>query len=465
MANDTASRGYLVLLALVSMLIVCQSLAIGRDSNSFERPMLSVATTFKTPEGPQPDIEAPLELAPTNFEPGALSTLPGEEDELEPGRVGTEPPVIQTVTEEHPVLQEPSDDGPEAIGADETGDSTEEMAPADENPERASATPTAQPAPEAAVHVVTTGDSLWSLSRRYGVTIEQLATWNDLSSKRNIRPGQRLVVRPAPAPVLSPQALAPAPVAPAVPRTEPSQHHAVTYTVQTGDSLYLIAKKFRTSVASLLLNNNIVDPERLQLGQVLNVTTANRISHVVNRGETLWELSRLYSIPLSDLIEHNDLQFRTIFPGQRLSIPVRDPRTLQTLFDKEQKPAYTRPLRGRLCGYFGWRIHPILKRRLFHCGVDLAARTGTSIGAIAPGRVTFAGWLRGYGNVVVVKHGHGVSSRYAHCKSIDVEVGHQVRAGQKLAVVGSTGLATGPHLHLEVRKNGRPVDPRDYVAI
>ena len=460
MANDNSARGYLILLALVSMLIVFQALAIGRDDDSFERPMLSVSTTFRTPEGPQPttETEAPLELAPANFEPGALSTLPGEEDDQSP----EETSVIQERTQSPSVIQEqtiePTIDSVISSQSIQTTEPAQEVAVAPVV--MAQVQVTAQPAKPkkvAVTHTVKRGESLWKLARRYGVTIDQLMNWNKIPSRRNIRPGQELKVR------LSKEKKAQLAKAKAKPKKVVQK--AATYKVQAGDNLYTIAKKFRTSVASLLLNNNVTNPEALRPGQVLNITTANRIVHIVNQGETLWELSKLYSISLKDLISHNNIKYRTIFPGQRLAIPVRDPKTLKTLFTKKKAKKYGRPLRGRLCGFFGWRIHPILKRRLFHCGVDVAARQGTKIGAIAAGKVTFAGWLRGYGKVVVVKHDRKMSSRYAHCKSINVKVGQRVKAGQTIARVGTTGLSTGPHLHLEVRKYGRPVDPREYVAI
>ncbi len=466
MANDNSARGYLILLALVSMLIVFQALAIGRDDDSFERPMLSVSTNFRTPEGPQPveaDLEAPLELAPANFEPGALSTLPGEEDD--PSDL-SEAPVLQEKTTHPPMLQETTNEPTiDSVIAAQTTTSVENQTPA-EVVAPVVPQPVAKVEPKPAVkknevitHTVKRGESLWKLARRYGVTIDQLMNWNKIPSRSNIRPGQKLQLA-----VSKEQQ---AKLAKAQKAAKPVKGRKATYTVQAGDNLYTIAKKLRTSVASLLLNNNVIDPEHLRPGQVLNISTANRIVHIVNQGETLWELSKLYSIPLKELITHNDIKYRTIFPGQRLTIPVRDPKTLKSLFSKrnKKKGKYARPLRGRLCGVFGWRIHPILKRRLFHCGVDLAARQGTAIGSIAAGKVTFAGWLRGYGKVVVVKHGKKYSSRYAHCKSINVKVGQHVKAGQTIARVGTTGLSTGPHLHLEVRKYGRPVDPRDYVAI
>lgn len=108
---------------------------------------------------------------------------------------------------------------------------------------------------------------------------------------------------------------------------------------------------------------------------------------------------------------------------------------------------------------FGWRFHPILHRTLFHTGVDIAADTGEPIHVAADGVVIYAGWYGGYGNAVVVDHGGGLSTLYAHCSVIYVKKGESVAQGEVIAGVGMTGYATGPHLHFEVRVDGKPINP------
>ena len=126
-------------------------------------------------------------------------------------------------------------------------------------------------------------------------------------------------------------------------------------------------------------------------------------------------------------------------------------------------PAFTgrfsRPINARMTSSFGMRYHPILHVTRLHAGVDFGAPVGSTIHAAADGVVISARQMRGYGNVVIIDHGGGISTVYAHCSRFMVGAGQRVTRGQPIAAVGSTGLSTGPHLHFEVRVNGRPVNP------
>ncbi len=120
---------------------------------------------------------------------------------------------------------------------------------------------------------------------------------------------------------------------------------------------------------------------------------------------------------------------------------------------------FIKPADGPITSGYGSRFHPILHRTKMHTGVDIGAGYGASIRAAGDGEVIMSGYMRGYGNCVIIDHGGGVSTLYGHCSSLLVSEGQTVHQGQTVAKVGSTGLATGPHLHFEVRRNGTPVNP------
>jgi murein DD-endopeptidase MepM/ murein hydrolase activator NlpD len=114
--------------------------------------------------------------------------------------------------------------------------------------------------------------------------------------------------------------------------------------------------------------------------------------------------------------------------------------------------------------YYGYRIHPISGVKDIHRGVDIAASLGTEIHSGQDGTVTFAGYSGGYGNVVIIENGDGLVSKYAHCDTLSVTAGQSVKTGDVIATVGNTGNSTGPHLHLEVMKNGEYLNPIYFAA-
>ena len=122
-----------------------------------------------------------------------------------------------------------------------------------------------------------------------------------------------------------------------------------------------------------------------------------------------------------------------------------------------------RPYSGPQTSGYGWREHPIYGDRRFHAGVDYAGPTGDEFWAAGDGVVVSAGWRGGYGNTVVIDHGDGLATLYAHASALLVHSGERVERGQPVARIGSTGYSTGPHLHFEVRQDGEPQDPNRYV--
>lgn len=121
------------------------------------------------------------------------------------------------------------------------------------------------------------------------------------------------------------------------------------------------------------------------------------------------------------------------------------------------------PVSGPITSAFGMRNHPVFGRFIMHAGIDIAASQGTTIAAAATGRVILAQWAGNCGNMITIDHGGGMATNYCHLSQIFVGVGQDVERGQAIGAVGMTGDATGPHLHFEVRIDGKPVDPLGYL--
>ncbi len=196
--------------------------------------------------------------------------------------------------------------------------------------------------------------------------------------------------------------------------------------------------------------------------------------HVVRPGETLWRIARRYGVPLEDLIRANGIEDvrrvpagvrllipagRPVGPGSRRDAAVREAARLRARREALQaaRLAFGWPLRGRLTSTFG------LRHGRPHEGIDLAAPRGTPVRAAEAGRVIHAGPLGAYGKLVVVDHGGRFATVYAHNRRLLVRKGDRVEKGQPLAEVGSTGNATGPHLHFEVRVARVARDPLLYL--
>lgn len=155
-------------------------------------------------------------------------------------------------------------------------------------------------------------------------------------------------------------------------------------------------------------------------------------------------------------------------------MPIQVQITVQRLIENFEKLAPATPdvsilttepvSRSESSGY-GWREDPIRKRQKFHHGTDYRGRHGTPVVAAGAGTVTFAGRRGGYGNVIFIDHGNGVITRYAHLRRIEVKRGVAVTGGDRIGQIGSTGRTTGPHLHFEVRLDGRSVDPNTALAV
>lgn len=149
------------------------------------------------------------------------------------------------------------------------------------------------------------------------------------------------------------------------------------------------------------------------------------------------------------------------FAAMPVSIP--DPTNLGP--EVNGAPRFAMPVTGRATSGYGTRIDPIHHTHSMHNGFDFAAKTGTQVGAARGGEITHAGPAGTYGNLVIVRHEDGFETRYAHLSEVRVQKGQRVETGQDIGAVGSTGHSTGPHLHFEIRKEGKALDPQPYLPL
>jgi len=176
------------------------------------------------------------------------------------------------------------------------------------------------------------------------------------------------------------------------------------------------------------------------------------IYHVLLRGQTLYSVSRAYQVPLGTLAEANGVTDPTHIPA---STPIFVPGATHPLdVPIPGSPVLAWPVNGKVTSGFG-----VEGGRPHHEGIDIDGVQGQEVRAAAGGRVVWAGTERGYGKMVVIDHGRGVATLYAHASKLLVETDEPIVRGQPIAEVGRSGNARGVHLHFEVRRDGRPIDP------
>jgi murein DD-endopeptidase MepM/ murein hydrolase activator NlpD len=230
-----------------------------------------------------------------------------------------------------------------------------------------------------------------------------------------------------------------------------------TYVVRKGDSLFSIARRFNISIDAILSVNNMRDASILRIDTVLKIPNMNGVYYTVRKGDSLSSITTRYRVDMNKLVDVNELDSSVIYVGQKLFIPGA------ALSDWERAEAlgtlFKYPARGRLTSRMGFRIDPFTKRRAYHAGIDIANRIGTPVHASQSGKVTFASYKGSYGKTVILSHQQGYSTVYGHVDKILVKKGQVVRQGDKIGTVGNTGRSTGPHLHFEIRRHRKIIDP------
>lgn len=225
-----------------------------------------------------------------------------------------------------------------------------------------------------------------------------------------------------------------------------------------GETLYSISRYYYTSSAALAGMNQINDPRMLHAGQILSIPPVDfqngRLQkYSLKNGETLGDIMARYDLDLWRLQRLNPFcDMKKVRPGVIINLPEKPDDGGRRVLGIH----LIRPINGFLTSRFGFRWGRM------HFGLDLAAPQGMPVRAAAAGRVEFAGWAGGYGRLVKINHGN-FRTVYAHLSAIHVLRGNRVTRGQGIGLVGSSGHAFGSHLHFEVEKNGKRINPYTYL--
>ena len=165
----------------------------------------------------------------------------------------------------------------------------------------------------------------------------------------------------------------------------------------------------------------------------------------------------------SDINELQRQLDRELEESQAIERQLRELSGVSTVVSKNEKFIWPAAYSKSITCKYGPRIHPVTKKKGTHTGIDIRASMGSNIYAAASGKVITAGWNTAYGNMIIIDHGNGITTLYGHASKLNVKVGDTVKQGDIIMKAGSTGYSTGPHLHCEVRKNGTPQDPKNYL--
>ena len=283
----------------------------------------------------------------------------------------------------------------------------------------------------------------------------------------------------------------------------------LSYKVQKKDTPQAIARKFGLKTDTILLNNESVRNKKMKPGDTLTFPSVDGMYYKIQKGDTLAKIAKKYGISVVDIVDNNNINPKRLKAGTELflkGVTLRKVKELEEKAvaaqqakedkkdkkkskDKRKVPAvdtgssstgssaedndnqnyssggagFIYPVRyAGISSPFGNRYHPVLRRYILHTGVDLVAKY-VPLRAAKAGVVTFAGNMSGYGKIIIINHGNGYETRYAHLSVISTNVGEHVNQGDLIGKTGNSGRTTGAHLHFEIRVNGVPKNPMKYI--
>jgi murein DD-endopeptidase MepM/ murein hydrolase activator NlpD len=251
--------------------------------------------------------------------------------------------------------------------------------------------------------------------------------------------------------------------------SEKMRDKIIEYTVEEGDTISSIADKFGVSMDTIRWQNDLNTKDQIKVGQTLEILPVTGVSYKVKKGDTVYSIAKKYETNAQAIVDFpyntfvNDETFELAI-GQVLIVPDGIVQN-QTLWSPSTFVKKITPDAGTVVasGQFVWPTQGVITQRFswYHTGIDIANRATPNVLAADSGTVVVAGWPDGYGygNRVVIDHGNGYRTRYAHLQKIYVTVGQTVARGNAVGQMGSTGRSTGTHLHFEIMRNGVFLDP------
>lgn len=338
-------------------------------------------------------------------------------------------------------------------------------------------------------HIVKSGETLSDIAMKYGeITVQDIIKANEISNAHKLADKQLLLIPNDEATVedtLEEVRIRKSRVAALKEKIIPLK--VQSYKVQDGDNLWAIANAQNLELDTLA-GSNTLQGSILRPGDVLRIPNQDGIFYKFKKNETLDAVLKRYGVGRDRVKKVNvAFNFNSIKAGDEIFLPGARPEAImepaapkkaantkpdtkaasqqpkKTVAETKASRSFRWPVVGKITSPFGWRRHPITRRNDFHTGVDIKAPKGRAIVAAKGGTVAYSGWMGGYGKVVVINHDKSQSTLYAHCSTLNVKKGQQIKSGQTIAQVGSTGRTTGAHLHFEVRNGNSPTNPLKYL--
>lgn len=367
-------------------------------------------------------------------------------------------------------------------------------------------------------HIVKSGETLSDIAKEHGnITAQDILRANGLKDANRLSENQLLLIPNDSDKIedtLDEVRTRQMRVAATKEKVEPLK--VKSYVVAQGDSLWSIANSQNIELDTLVGSNTFKTSARLRPGAILRIPNQEGIFYVMKKGETIEAVCKRYGVSINKvrqvnpevnvaalrtddeiflpgarpegLIEHHD-DVKVAEARKSLSSPAKKTAAKEKpalksemkaerveRIERIEKPAkgevavrksgrgFRWPIMGRINSPFGWRQHPITRRRDFHTGIDIKAARNDPIKAAGSGKVVYSGWMGGYGKTLVIEHPNGQSTLYAHCSTLLAGKGANVSQSQTVAKIGTTGRSTGPHLHFEVRNGNSPVNPIKYLG-